>query len=190
VGNVLPSLVPATPRDPRPEGPHKIWSLAPKGKHGTTIHTNEMKPRRAQTLMESNPLSFSTGPSGCDEAGKQATWYHLVLSQPRGSWAATPRRSAPLAMLALQPLQVERADLAYSTETVPFSATTASGEDRSAFAFFALSSSDGPSSVRSLLLFWKKKWWIAQFHGTVHIFYRTKVMYSLSGKQLHIMMDR
>jgi hypothetical protein len=56
-------------------------------------------------------------------------------------------------MLALQPLQVERADLAYSTETAPLSATAASGEDGSAFAFFALGSSDAPSSVRSLSLF-------------------------------------
>jgi hypothetical protein len=57
-------------------------------------------------------------------------------------------------MLALQPLQVERADLAYSTDTAPLSAAAAdSGGDGSAFAFFALGSSDAPSSVPSLLLF-------------------------------------
>jgi hypothetical protein len=149
---VLPSLVPVTPRDRRPEIRHKAWSLASKGKHRTTLNMTEMKPHRAQTLMESNPLSFSTGPSGCDEVGKQATWYHFLLSQPRGSWAATPRRTAPFPILSLQPLQVERADLAYSTETVPSSATTASGKGRSAFAFFGLGSSSGLSSVRPLLL--------------------------------------
>jgi hypothetical protein len=143
---VLPSLAPVTPHDRHPGSN----SLAPKGKYTTELNNNEMKPPRAQTLMESNPLSFSTGPSGCDEVGKQATWYHLVLSKPRGSWAETPMRRAPLAMLALQPLQVERADLAYSTETLPFSATPALGET---FAFFGLGTSNGLTAVWSLLLF-------------------------------------
>jgi hypothetical protein len=53
---------------------------------------------------------LSMGPSGCDATGKQATWYHLALSKPRGSRVEVPRRSAPEAM--------ERPDLAYSTETV------------------------------------------------------------------------
>jgi hypothetical protein len=61
---------------------------------------------------------LSTGSSGCDEAGKQEMWYHLVLSKPRGSREEAPRRSAPEAMAVLHPLQVERPDLAYSTETV------------------------------------------------------------------------
>ena len=61
---------------------------------------------------------LSTGPSGWDASeGKQATWYHLVASKPRGSGVEAPRRSAPEAMTPLHPLQVERPDLAYSTET-------------------------------------------------------------------------
>ena len=61
---------------------------------------------------------LSTGPSGWDASeGKQATWYHLVASKPRGSGVEAPRRSAPEAMAPLHPLQVERPDLAYSTET-------------------------------------------------------------------------
>jgi uncharacterized protein (DUF305 family) len=68
--------------------------------------------------MESNPLILSIEPSGCDEEGKQETWYHLVASKPRGSRAEAPRRSAPEAMAPLQPLQVERPDLAYSTDMV------------------------------------------------------------------------
>jgi hypothetical protein len=77
--------------------------------------------------MESNPLTFSTGSIGCDEEGKQATWYHLVLSKPRGSRAEAPRRSAPLAMPSLHTLQEDRPDLAYSTEMVAFAAADAAG---------------------------------------------------------------
>ena len=63
-------------------------------------------------------MMLSTGPSGWDASeGKQATWYHLVASKPRGSGVEAPRRSAPEAMTPLHPLQVERPDLAYSTET-------------------------------------------------------------------------
>jgi hypothetical protein len=61
---------------------------------------------------------LSMGPSGCDATGKQGTWYHLALSKPRGSRVEVPRRSAPEAMAAPHPLEVERPDLAYSTETV------------------------------------------------------------------------
>lgn len=63
-------------------------------------------------------MILSMGPSGCDEEGKQETWYHLVASKPRGSRAEAPRRSAPEAMAPLHPLQVERPDLAYSTDMV------------------------------------------------------------------------
>lgn len=68
--------------------------------------------------MESNPLILPMGPSGYDEEGKQETWYHLVASKPRGSRAEAPRRSAPEAMTPLHPLQIERPDLAYSTDMV------------------------------------------------------------------------
>jgi hypothetical protein len=97
-----------------------------------------------QTLIESNPFRFSTGNTGYDEAGKHATWYHLVLSKPLGSRAEAPRRRAPLAMFSLQPLHVERPDFAYSTETLAFSDTT--------FTFFGLASSDGLAAASLPLL--------------------------------------
>jgi hypothetical protein len=116
---------------------------------------------------------LSTGPSEWDEEGKQVTWYHLVASKPWGSRAETPRRSATEAMAPLHPLQVERPDLAYSTEMVAAAcgevdmATRAAGAGRRKqrqVEFRARGREKGTTSIRGwerggLWCLWRMRAW-------------------------------
>lgn len=74
--------------------------------------------RRGGTFKDEKPTISSAAARARDAAGKQSTWNQRTRSNPRGSLAEEPSRSAPAAIALLQLLHEDRPDLAYSATTL------------------------------------------------------------------------